>query len=316
MNARVLTDLLLAASLAACAMSEPVVPVVAAAVVVALPTTAFAKPAYRAPAHARIARRAPRTPVLTPLQALAAANGAARQRPRSSGFVAARHVYVYAPGALYELYTNPSFVSTILLEPGETLNDIAAGDTARWMVTETTAETETDGRTVVLVKPQANALRTNIVLITDRRTYLIEAISQTGEAYSAQVAWSYPDDGPAATASASVDRLNFDYRVHAVRGPTPRWTPTRVFDDGRRTWIEFSPDIVAADMPPLFVITPEGAELVNYRVQGTRYVVDRVFDVAELRLGTRKPVVVRMERHVRRMPASPTSPTAPRGAGP
>jgi len=85
-----------------------------------------------------------------------------------------------------------------------------------------------------------------------------------------------------------------------------------VFDDGRRTWIELSPDVVAADMPPLFVITPEGAELVNYRVQGTRYMVDRVFDVAELRLGTRKPIVVRIERGVRRASSSSAASTGAR----
>ncbi len=85
-----------------------------------------------------------------------------------------------------------------------------------------------------------------------------------------------------------------------------------MFDDGRRTWIELSPDVVAADMPPLFVITPEGAELVNYRVQGTRYMVDRVFDVAELRLGTRKPIVVRIERGVRRASSSSAASTGAR----
>jgi hypothetical protein len=31
-------------------------------------------------------------------------------------------------------------------------------------------------------------------------------------------------------------------------------------------------------------------------VQGQRYMIDRVFDVAELRLGTRAPTVVRIER--------------------
>ncbi|NDC60109.1 MAG: P-type conjugative transfer protein TrbG, partial [Alphaproteobacteria bacterium] len=76
----------------------------------------------------------------------------------------------------------------------------------------------------------------------------------------------------------------------------PPWTPVRVFDDGLKTWIEFPADIAASDMPPLFVRTGEGAELVNYRVQRNRYIVDRVFDVAELRLGRVDPVVVRIER--------------------
>jgi type IV secretory pathway VirB9-like protein len=49
--------------------------------------------------------------------------------------------------------------------------------------------------------------------------------------------------------------------------------------------------------PPLFIIGPTGeAELVNYRVRGRFYVVDRIFDAAELRLGTRKQQIVRIDR--------------------
>lgn len=242
-----------------------------------------------APLQSRRGRRDP-----TPAELLARANEAARQRPERTGFTQARQIYTYAPGAIYELYTSPSFISAILLEPGETLGDVAAGDTSRWMVQETNAEAEIDGRTIVLVKPQTSGLRTNIVLVTDRRTYTIEAIAQAGSAYSAQIAWCYPAEEEARM--ASVDQLNFGYRVRATRGGRPNWMPTRVFDDGRRTWIEMPETVASSDLPPLFVITGEGAELVNYRVQGQRYMVDRIFDAAELRLGTRSSTIVRIER--------------------
>lgn len=243
------------------------------------------------PPRQRRGREAP------PLQVLAEANTAARQRPTRDAFNQARHVFTYQPGAIFELYTNPNYISTILLEPGETLTDIAAGDTSRWMVTEATGEAEAEPRTIVLVKPQMTGLRTNIVLITDRRTYLVEAISQAGQTYSAQVAWSYPQNAVAGAGGIpSIDRLNFSYRVRTVRGRAPLWTPSRVFDDGRRTWIEFPAGVAAGDMPPLFVITGEGAEITNYRVQGQRYVVDRLFDRAELRLGARSPQIVRIDR--------------------
>jgi type IV secretion system protein VirB9 len=245
---------------------------------------------------------------LSPVDTLAAANRAARQRPMRNGFVEARHVYSYAPGALYEVYANPSFVSTILLEPGESLSEIAAGDTSRWLVTQANAETEGGGRVIVLVKPQTAGLRTNIVLITDRRTYLVEAISQAGSTYSAQIAWCYPAPTPEALASSA--HFNENYRIRTIRGREPAWKPTRVFDDGRRTWIEMAPNIAASDMPPLFVITDEGAELVNYRVQGARYMVDRIFDRAELRLGTRAPIIVRIDR--RRGSSSASAPSGER----
>jgi type IV secretion system protein VirB9 len=249
-------------------------------------------PALSAATEASPARRTRREP--TPVELLTRANEAARQRPETTSFMQARQIYTYAPGAIYELYTSPSFISAILLEPGESLGDVAAGDTSRWMVQETSAETGVDGRTIVLVKPQATGLRTNIVLVTDRRTYTIEAIAQSGSAYSAQIAWCYPAEEEARM--ASVDQLYFGYRVRATRGGRPNWMPTRVFDDGRRTWIEMPEAVASSDLPPLFVITGEGAELVNYLVQGRRYMVDRIFDVAELRLGTRSPTIVRIER--------------------
>jgi type IV secretion system protein VirB9 len=235
----------------------------------------------------------------TPAQVVAGANMAARQRPARDGFIEARHIYRYAPGAIYELYANPNYVSTMLLEPGETLEDIAAGDTSRWLVTQAESEGEGERRTIILVKPNSGNLRTNIVVITDRRTYLIEAQAHVGAVYSAQIAWNYPARETDAVTSPG-EALNFNFRIRLMRGRRPAWTPVRVFDDGRRTWLEFSERAAASDLPPLFVISGEGAELVNYRViesrSGPRYVVDRIFDVGELRLGVRSPVIVRIER--------------------
>lgn len=225
---------------------------------------------------------------------LAFANDAARQGPTRDGFTQARHIYEYAPGALFQLYASPTHVSVILLEAGEIVTGIAAGDTSRWTVSEVEAEAQEAPRTLVLVKPQASGLSTNIVIVTDRRTYLVEARASSGERYSAEIAWTYPQREE--VRSADQAGFNFDYRIRTVRGRTPLWSPLRVFDDGRRTWIEFPANVVAGEMAPLFVMTPEGAELANYRVDGRRMVIDRVFDVAELRLGVRAPVIVRIER--------------------
>lgn len=248
-----------------------------------------APPAERSRASVQSRARAP----MTALQALLAANAEARQRPHDATFVAARQVYAYLPGGLYELHASPGFVTTILLEPGERLTDIAAGDTTRWMVSEAETETESEARAIVLVKPGAAGLKTNIVLITDRRTYLIDAFSHAGAAYAAQISWSYP--APPAP-KAHVVAAAFDYRIRTARGGAPRWKPSRVFDDGRRTFIVFPDTIATSEMPPLFIVTDEGGELANYRIDGAQMIVDRLFDVAELRLGARRPVVVRIER--------------------
>jgi len=58
------------------------------------------------------------------------------------------------------------------------------------------------------------------------------------------------------------------------------------------------PDTIAqSELPPLFLIGEKNkAELVNYRVSGRYMIVDRLFAVAELRLGTSKQQIVRVER--------------------
>jgi type IV secretion system protein VirB9 len=92
----------------------------------------------------------------------------------------------------------------------------------------------------------------------------------------------------------AVEALNFNYRIE---GDRPPWRPLRAFDDGRQVFIEFPPTVADGEAPPLFV-TGEGGrtELVNYRVRGRYYVVDRLFAAAELRLGEKRQQVVRIVR--------------------
>ena len=86
-------------------------------------------------------------------------------------------------------------------------------------------------------------------------------------------------------------------RPHMVTGDKPDWRPLRAFDDGRQTFIEFPAQIATGVAPPLFVVGADGsAELVNYRMRGHFYVVDRLFDVAELRFGLKRQQVVRITR--------------------
>ena len=64
-----------------------------------------------------------------------------------------------------------------------------------------------------------------------------------------------------------------------------------------RVYIQFPAGIAQGELPPLFVIGPQGdGQLVNYRFRSPYYVVDRLFGAAELRLGADKAAVVRIER--------------------
>ncbi len=243
-----------------------------------------------------------------PKDRVAGANEAARLEPVKDGYINAIQVYPYTKGALYQLYAAVNQVTDIALESGEKLVSVSAGDTVRWVVGDTSSGEDKDAQVHILVKPVAADLQTNLVITTDRRTYHLEMRSSDAT-YMASVSWTYPaaelvalrkqqaEKDAAATAVADVgvniDQLRFRYRLE---GDAP-WKPRQVFDDGSKVYIQFPAGLAHSEAPPLFVIGPDGKPaLVNYRVRGTTYIVDRLFAAAELRLGREPQRVVRIVR--------------------
>jgi P-type conjugative transfer protein TrbG len=238
------------------------------------------------------------------------ANGAARVQPTRAGYINAIQIYPFSDGALYQVYAAPGEITDIALEAGEQLvgsGPVAAGDTVRWIIGDTESGVGAAKRVHILVKPTRSDLTTNLIINTDRRTYHLE-LRSAEKTYMASVSWAYPRDqlfalrrqntaADAALPVASgvdINALNFRYRIE---GDDPAWRPLRAFDDGRQVFIEFPAGISQGEMPPLWVIGPEGgAELVNYRVRGNHMIVDRLFAAAELRLGGEHQKKVRIVR--------------------
>ena len=82
------------------------------------------------------------------------------------------------------------------MQPGEQLvgsGPVAAGDTVRWIIGDTESGTGEAKRIHILVKPTRPDLQTNLVINTDRRTYLLE-LRSTEKTYMASVSWQYPQD--------------------------------------------------------------------------------------------------------------------------
>lgn len=242
-----------------------------------------------------------------PIARVDAANRQAVREPAQSAFLNATQVYPWAEGAIYRLYAAPGLVSDIALEPGEALIAVATGDAARWVIGDTSSGSGEARQTHILVKPSVPGLVTNLVITTDRRVYLLDLRSTHGTALAA-ISWTYPKDALLALKQQSavapearpvagriaLQSLNFDYKIE---GDSPAWRPIRAFDDGTQTFIEFPPSLGEGEAPPLFIVGPTGkAELVNYRLRGRYYVVDRLFSTAELRLGEKHQQVVRVVR--------------------
>lgn len=255
--------------------------------------------------RASAAHDAARSTGATSLTRVRAATRDAVREPDAQDFLGAVQVYPWSEGALYRLYAAPGEVSDIALQPGETLVSVAAGDTVRWIIGDTASGSGAMRRTHILVKPGAVGLATNLVIATDRRVYHVQAQSNARTAMTG-IAWTYPDDALVAlrgapvpppdpvAADLTVDQLNFDYRIE---GDYPSWRPIRAFDDGRQLFIQFPPALAVGEAPPLFVTGDKGrAELVNYRIRGLYYVVDRLFAAAELRMGEKHQQVVRILR--------------------
>ncbi len=242
-----------------------------------------------------------RTPEPTdPTARVNQANAAARVQPVRDGFINAMQVYPYTGGALYQVYTAVGQITDIALQPGEQLvgsGPVAAGDTVRWIIGDTQSGSGATLQVHILVKPTRADLMTNLVINTNLRTYHME-LRSTERTYMASVSWQYPQDQlialrrqnaqaeAARPVATGVDLANINFR-YSIEGDRAPWRPLRAYDDGRQVFIEFPRGIGQGEMPPLFVVGPEGntSELVNYRVRGNYMIVDRLFAAAELRFG-------------------------------
>ncbi|MCR8493053.1 P-type conjugative transfer protein TrbG [Brucella anthropi] len=221
------------------------------------------------------------------------ANAAARVEPRSEGYYNAIQIYPWSDGALYQVYAAPGQITNIALEPGESLTGagpIAAGDTARWIIGDTESGSGLSRRVHILVKPTRPDITTNLVIMTDRRIYMIE-LKAGDTPYMPAVSWAYPPpltaQSTAIPATPIIPAAAARHYRYAITGDTPPWRPVSVYDDGRRVYVEFPRGIAQGEMPPIFVLGSDGEpQLVNSRIHQHILIVDRIFGAAELRLGS------------------------------
>ena len=282
---------------AASAVLEPTAPI---------PDQKRPMPAGRGAAATGGAKRTP----APPQQVVSDANRKASQAPDAAGYFNAIVQYSYEPGTLYQVYAAPMRITDIALEPGEhILGQPASGDVVRWLLAIGKSISSGVEQSHIYLKPTRPDLETNLAINTDRRSYLLELRSYT-DTYMAAVVWRYPEDELArvgaqaselATAQKNaspvvgIDALNFNYTIQVVQG-APAWTPLQCFDDGRRTFVRFPPAMLVREAPALFVLRDRETQLVNYRVKGDTYVIDRLIDSAELRVGQQDQEIVRILR--------------------
>ncbi len=233
-----------------------------------------------------------------------------------------KRIFPYTDNSVYEIICQPFKIVDLRLQPGEEIQALTAGDTERWKIGQATA-TDAGGvdRTHVLVKPVLEGIETNMVIITNRRTYTVnmKAVSPSVFRFDPVVEWSYEGsdnimlivppkrqvpppsvtpkevesivdeklaDVPGSPLSAvkELDKTNeaLDFDYSIKPDGSYRWTPLHVFDDGLKTYILMPISVRSDEAPALFMVRNKKLTLVNYRIRGRWYIADRIMDRARL----------------------------------
>jgi len=205
--------------------------------------------------------------------------------------------YDYIDNYMYEVYCSPGYVTNIILQPGEKLvSPPIYGDRVRWKILIQSSKKII----YILVQPLKVGLITNIEIMTDRRVYHIEAKSFKS-LYHAAISWRYPREEfenmqhkfgmktqNKICENIDIHRLNFNYKIKG----NAAFKPINVFDDGYKTYIQFSNTIKRP--PPLFIMTnnQKGHINTNYKFINNYYIVDRLFKKAALKQGKFKVIYI------------------------
>ncbi|MCD6048375.1 MAG: conjugal transfer protein trbG [Gammaproteobacteria bacterium] len=243
--------------------------------------------------------------VVSGANAVDQANKKALIQPSSTRTLNSIIIYPYQAGNIYEIYAAPMNVTDIEMQPGEQIISVAAGDTVRWELSKTLSGADSSRTEHLLIKPFEEDISTTMVITTNQRTYHL-LLKSTKNTFMATVQWQYDNQGMlvnnlsgGAGGASSVENglpsfniadLDFSYKTELKKGNKPDWMPKAVFNDGLKTYIEFSSRLQSA--PALFMKqNGSGDASVNYRIVGNYYVIDQVMTAAELMSGNGETVV-------------------------
>ncbi|TAD76180.1 MAG: type VI secretion protein [Sphingomonadales bacterium] len=194
--------------------------------------------------------------------------------------------------------------TTIKFAPDEMIENVAIGDSAAWQVQPNKAQT------ILFVKPLEPAARTNMTVVTDKRTYLFDLVASPKNAALYVLQFRYPElekaaeearlaaaaEAEAAKLRAAADpveiaaasdpyavtdpaQLNFEW----ARAGATELLPARAFDDGDAVFLTWP---AGAPIPAILVTNADGDEgPINFTTRGETVVVEGVPPQLILRSG-------------------------------
>jgi type IV secretion system protein VirB9 len=217
----------------------------------------------------------------------------------------------YDPDHIVQILGKPGIQSTIEFGADERIENVAVGDSNAWQITPN------HRASLLFVKPLAARSRTNMTVVTDRRTYMFDLVA--GDKWTTPVyalKFSYPNDKPAEpavkpagqpasttvdaqqTAAMTAEKLHFDWQSKGYG----KLIPSRIFDDGSSVYLSWNREI---PLPAILTMSEDSKEgPLNYRVSGDYIVISPIPQNMVLRYEKR----VAMLWTTRRVAPAPAAP--------
>ena len=197
----------------------------------------------------------------------------------------------YDPEQIVRIVGKSGIQSTIEFATDEKIENVAVGDSSKWQITPNRRAS------LLFVKPLAAHSRTNMTVVTDKRTYMFDLVA--GEASASAVyalKFSYPNEkkieapkqaqqvassNARPTAGAIAEKLRFDWKSNGNKA----LLPARVFDDGTSVYLAWDKE---TPLPAILTQNEDRQEgPVNYQLRGEYIVITPVPANLVLRYGKR-----------------------------
>ncbi|AVL43358.1 TrbG/VirB9 family P-type conjugative transfer protein [Streptobacillus moniliformis] len=204
----------------------------------------------------------------------------------------------YFKSSIYQVYTKPNFTTVLKLNADENLVYVGGGDTENWQIDETSGGS--DSSTFLFVKPLFKGLKTNLNIITDKRSYFI-SLESTEREFNPYIQWKYPyennmshfkksglkEKNQEITLGKSED-ISFGFKYNKNN----KLAPEQVFTDKEKTILILNDKLQEA--PVVYVYGEDNVlNLVNYRMIGNKIIIDKVVNKFQLVLGNEKLDITR-----------------------
>jgi type IV secretion system protein VirB9 len=185
----------------------------------------------------------------------------------------------YNVNQVYSLTAYYGYQIDIQFSDAEEIQTIAAGDSVAWQIVRAGHH--------LFIKPTMNGAHTNLSIVTSKRMYVFDLSARSANEradITYLVRFRYPETETLAgvvpsAAGKDGPSFNLDYKIAGSKNIQP----LHVFDDGQFTYFEFDR---TKELPAIFVVGGDGKEsLVNYRMEGTYLVVERLGDFYTMRDG-------------------------------